>query len=164
MPPSTAEVLATLKDAYPRERIERSTLVVYVHSLRDIPGDVLAAIVQEIIDTSPWFPSVAAIRERAAERSLRLPGEAEALAQIDARMRWIDAGGEGDPPPVHHVVRQALKAVGGWYAFRSADATVIRGQFGRLYRELRAGTVSSTQRAALGPSRREIQPPGRSST
>ncbi len=124
----------------------------YVRYLADIPRPLLAAAVQEAIQTSstPYdFPTVGKLRKLAAERMLHLPGEADALAQIEARQRWTRTK-DGPPPELHPLVRRALDLLGGFHAFRSAEEpTVVRGQFGRLYRDLRSQAVREVQVGSL---------------
>lgn len=155
-------LLADLARAFPRNPITPETLRVYLRELDDVPPELLEAVVRDLIRTSEWFPTVRAIRERAAERSLGLPAEAEALAQIEARIRWARTSAAAEAPPIHPVVLEAIRGVGGFHAFRSADeASVIRGQFGRLYRELRGSAIAAVQTGALAlpsaPTGRELR-------
>lgn len=148
------EILADLGDAFPRQQVSRETFAVYVREVSDIPAPVLERVVRSLIRSSEWWPTVRAIREAAAELTLGLPGEADALAQIEARMAWSrteESDRSAEPPPVHPLVREALDHVGGWHAFRAADEpAVVRGQFGRLYRELRARAIRDAQIGDLG--------------
>lgn len=161
--------LADLVAAYPRDRIGKETATLYLAKLADVPIDVLAAVVHDLICTSERFPTVRAIREAVAERLARLPSEDEALAQVEAyvalRRRAFGPTGSTsrspallprDPTPqaLHPVVRAALELVGGSYAYRRAEKPeVVRGQFLRVYREQRARAVRDLQvhTRALGP-------------
>lgn len=166
--PTVEELIADLKDAFPRQRVSEATFEVYVRELTDVPADVLAVTVRELVRSSEFFPSISAIRQAAAERTLTLPSEAEALTQIEARMKWaLDQRIQGDehvdPPPVHPLVREALDHVGGWHAIRAAErAEVVRGQLLRIYRDLRAEAVRGAQVGPLalpgGPPRGELSP------
>lgn len=141
LPPGEIEALARL----------------YERELSDLPPGLLAEAVRDLIRTEKWFPQIAAIRERVAERALALPDESGALAQVEERMRWGRADeSERAPeaPGVHPLVREAVDHVGGFYAFREAqEAAILRGQFGRLYRELRARAVYEYQLDPLRPAR-----------
>jgi hypothetical protein len=145
---TTHDLIGDLAAALPKPPPTREQIVVYVRELEDIPVPVLEAAVRKIIRTAQWFPTVAEIRLAAAEVTLHLPSEPEALRQIDARMTWA-RDKRGTAPPVHPLVYEALRRVGGWHAFRSTEkGTVIRGQFGRLYRDLRDQALTDAQAGA----------------
>lgn len=149
------EILAELGAAFRRDKVPPETFALYLRHVADIPEDVLQAAVDELIRTGDYFPTVRAIRAAAAEHVLDLPTEAAALAQISGRMDWARANDadQGDPPAVHPLVRQALDLVGGYTAFRSTDVPgVIRSQFLRLYKDLRAGAVHEVQAAPALPA------------
>lgn len=155
MPPSPQELLAELASAFPRQKIEAPTLRIYLRELADVPPELLAVAVRDLIRTSEWFPTLQAILEAAAERSLALPSESGALAQIEARMAWVrsEAFETAPGPPVHPLVRETLEHVGGFSAFRATDEPgVLRGQFLRLYRDARGRAVRDAKLAdALPP-------------
>lgn len=146
--------IANLALAYPKFFSDlggrwESVVRTYAARLADLPPDVLEATIDELIATEEWMPSIAKIRNAAAERILALPDEHEALAQIEDRMTWArqrDDDDETPGPTVHPLVREIVDRVGGYASFRGADdAAVIRGQFGRLYREARARRVREIQ-------------------
>lgn len=154
--------IADLARAFPRQAVERGTLAVYVRELQDVPAEVLALSVRDLIRTSEWFPTVRAIREQAAERMLDLPSETDALAQVGARIEWAREQ-SGDAPPVHPVVREALDLAGGFHRFRSADqASIVHAQFLKAYRERRGAAVRDAVTgtlAALPPPPSPVQLP-----
>ena len=145
MTPTPQELVAALALAFPKTLNdlgkERGAEFVrfYVHWLSDLPPDVLADAVNEMVATRRWFPTIAEIREVVAERVLALPGTMEALAQIDSIMASRNA------PALHPLVAETLHNVGGYSAFRYTEASIIRGQFGNLYREARAHTIRQYQ-------------------
>lgn len=159
---TSAQILADLKRAFPRQVLDAETFGVYLRELNDVPPQLLEVVVQELIRTSEWFPTVRAIREKAAERTLALPGEAEALAQIEARLRHTRENGTAeDAPLVHPLVREAVNHVGGYSSFRSSDDPgVVRGQFGRLYREMRTRAIVEAQvgNLELGTGEQQLDP------
>jgi hypothetical protein len=111
--------------------------------------------------SSEFFPTLRAIREAVAETILELPGEEEALAQIEARVTWGRSDDrDGDPPPVHPLVRQALDHVGGFHAWKqTSEPGILRSQFLRLFREVRAASIREVQigrELAPGPRRPEL--------
>lgn len=149
-PPSRKDLLQELANAYPRQAVPDATVMVYLRALADVPPADLERAVLALIRESRWFPAVSEILERVAELALALPSEPDALAQIESRMRWArlpeHERGDDPGPTVHPLVRETLDRVGGWHTFRNAeDATVIRGQFGRLYRDLRASAIRQRQ-------------------
>ncbi|MFL5313057.1 MAG: hypothetical protein ACJ79H_21705 [Myxococcales bacterium] len=161
-----AAALGLLTKAFRREKITPDVLALYLAELSDLPPAAVEAAARELIRTSDFFPTIKALREAAVERLLSLPTEAQALAQIEARMGWArkSEDARGDPPEVHPLVREALDRVGGWHAFRATDeAGVVRGQFLRLYRDLRSTSVKEAQVGDLGlpagPARLALEPP-----
>lgn len=140
---SLARIIAALP---PKPPMTAERLTVMLEELADLAPSALAAAADRIVRSARYFPTVAEIREQAAEAALQLPSETEALAQIEARIDWNRSGRHGDPPQIHPLVRQALALVGGFYAFRAAEEPgVIRGQFCRFYREARADAIRGAQ-------------------
>lgn len=144
-------LLAQLKLAFPRDPITQDRFDLYVHELASVDPAALEAAVREIIRTRTggYFPAIAEIINAAAEHALGLPSPDEALAQVEARIRW---GREraGEAPAVHPAVVEALEQVGGFHALRTAEKpSVIRGQFLNLYRDRRAAALRA---AALTPT------------
>lgn len=122
---------------------------IYERHLADLDPSTLEAAVEEIINTKTSFPTIREIRETAAEIQLALPRENEALAQVERRILWRqqDELSRGPSPEVHPAVKEALDHVGGFFAFRSAEKPdVVRGQFLRLYREIREQQVDAALR------------------
>lgn len=156
-------LLVELSNAFPRNALRPGTLEVYVRELDDLPVDALEPAVRELIRTSEFFPTIRAIRATAAELMLELPYEDDALSQVEARLRWArepEEEREPDGPEIHALVKEALDHVGGFYAFRSAEQpAVVRGQFLKLYREMRERAVYDVQvdRPALYPATRAIE-------
>lgn len=148
MPVSLHDLIARLAEAFPREKVTSQRLELLVSELADLQAEAVAAAVTETIRKSEFFPTIAALRKAAAEFMLGLPSEPAALAQVEARLAWArkPEAERGEPPEVHPLVREALDQVGGWHAFRAVEeATIVRGQFLRLFRELRATTIHEVQ-------------------
>lgn len=148
------EALAELKLAFYEANVPPDTFRYYLHDLADVPVDLLHTAVVHLCRTSAdprRFPTLGQIRAACAEHLLGLPNEAEALGQVQALVAWTRQStlerAEG-APALHPLVRQALDLVGGTQAFRATDEPgVIRGQFGRLYREARASEMRGAQLA-----------------
>lgn len=145
-------VMQSLRTLYPREQLTEERFDLMVDLLADVPDDALTAAAHEHQLTGHYFPSVAELRQLAAERTLSLPDETGALSQVEARMTWArqPERDRGDAPPIHRLVREALEHVGGFHAFRSADKpAVVRGQFVAYYREARASAIRANVVAPL---------------
>lgn len=153
-------LIADLFRAYPKQPFPdlAGTHAVYVERLRGIDPSRLAVALAGLVDTESFLPTVADIKHAVAEQTLGLPTEAEALQQIAARQEWARTATPSyddhtmtlnpPAPPVHDLVQQALREVGGWHAFRAAEnQAVVRGQFGRIYRDLRDARIRDMQQA-----------------
>lgn len=151
--PTVPELVGKLSSAYPRQKIDRTH---YEEELADVPLDVLAPAMRAIIRTpGEWVPTVGDIRAACAAAVLELPTEREAVAQVDARIRWARAGRDGEPPELHPLVREAVDRVGGWHSLRVAEKPeVVRAQMIRYYRESRDGAIRDRAAADLGHERR----------
>lgn len=150
MPSDPAGIVAALAAMYPREEIAVKTLDGYVKHLEDINPALLEQAVAATIRTSKWFPTVAEIRQTAAELALQLPRDPEALAQVEERITWARTRAEPTPategPAVHPLVLEAVRAVGGFAAFRSTEKPgMLRYTFLQLYGQLRAAQVAGAQ-------------------
>jgi hypothetical protein len=157
---SIPDLVAELAAAFPRQPVTADNVRAYARALDDLPLTVLTATVRELVRTSRFFPTVAEIREAAAERTLGLPSEAEALEQVEIRARWARDHDGQETPFVHPLVGAAVDHVGGWFALRTTDRPdVLRGQLLRLYREGRAAAVREFQvgrELAAGATRQEL--------
>lgn len=141
MAATLGSLLRDLQAAFPRERITAETASLYARELADLPPGLLEQAVRDVIRTGTYFPTVAAIRQTAAEHALALPGEAAALAAIETRISWA-VHSEGARPDVHPLVAEALNQVGGYAAWRTADKPgILRSQFLAVYRDLRARAI-----------------------
>lgn len=157
--PTTGDLIQALKDAFHWYPLPEKALAWYAVELSDIPPAVLEQAIREVIRTeTKYFPSIGLIRSVAAARMLALPSPTGALAQVQARITWaktVDEEERSEPPEVHPTVKQALELVGGYGAFRTAEeSTIVRGQFLRLYKELREDTLhdAAAGRLALPPA------------
>ncbi len=60
------EILKSLAAAYPGQKIEKETVVIYVEQLRDIPTPLLKRAAERYMQGSQWFPKISNLREIAA--------------------------------------------------------------------------------------------------
>ena len=146
VPPDPLDaVIHDLVAAFPRDGIRDYTIRIYRDKLADVPIHLLEAAAHNLICTEQRFPTIAQIRTAIAELTLDLPSETEALAEVEAKLRWWH-NQHGPRPSMHGAVRDALDHVGGIHAFREAtEPAVIRGQFARYYREIRAARIRKLQ-------------------
>jgi hypothetical protein len=153
LPVTRSDLLHRLQLHFNRQGVDDALIDDYLRELEDVPVKVLDVAVEKLIEeqTQPWFPTLGLILQTCAEVKLGLPVEHEALGGVDGLVEWARGPNlERDerPPAVHPLVRQALRQVGGTAAFRSSEApAVIRGQFVRAYRELRAAEILKAQRS-----------------
>ena len=139
-------MMARLARAFPRETLTPERVALYTEMLADIPDPILAQAADTLILTAKFFPAISEIREQAAELTVSLPSEDQALEQVQARIDWARDGGGGTPPDVHPIARLVVEEVGGWYALRSSGiADVARAQFVKSYRARRARRIKALQ-------------------
>ena len=141
------------------EELPAARFAAYAADLAEVPVPLLEEAVTVLLRTEARFPSLARVRAVCAELALCLPTADEALAQVDARIRW-GRGHAGSPPGIHPLVTRALGLVGGYSALREAqEASAARGQLARVYRELRAEAIREAQvRPEVASHRRELSP------
>jgi hypothetical protein len=152
-------LVAELRLAFPRQKISEQTLTLYVRELADLPPAAVAVAVRQAIRTSRYFPEISDLRAAAAETALGLPDETAALRQVEDRQEWARDGAGGEPPHVDEIVLDAIRAVGGWHAFRaSSRPDLVRREFVDRYSELRARAIRAVQAGVLelGPTRKEL--------
>lgn len=126
------ELMGTLAAAYPRQELRDETLEVYARDLIDLDQKLAAEAVAHVLRSSRFFPTIAEIRDAAAELELDAPGPMEAwrqASQLDRTAR-------------HSLVQQARATVGDDYAWRTGDREQLRPAFLGAYRELRAAAIS----------------------
>ena len=136
------DLIGQLARNWPHQELDR---VQYERELADCPLDALAAAVRVLLRVPrEWRPGIGDVRAAVAEKLLALPSERDAARQVDARIAWA-RDRQGDPPPVHALVREAVAHVGGWHSIRAADRPeVVRGQLLRFYRDARQAEIRET--------------------
>lgn len=127
-----AAAIAILRPAYPRQEFPDDSVRIYVRALRDMEPRLVKAAIERIILKSKWLPTVAEIREEAAEMTARLPSAAEAWTIMKDRPYedWPDA------------LRATVRACGGrWHIVHSERPETVRAQFIADYNERRRAVV-----------------------
>lgn len=134
---NTLTLMKRLKAAYPRQQLGTDTLTAYAEALDDFPYQAVDRAVDNVIRTSKWFPSIAELRQEAAELLCAFPTEAQALEQVNACA------------VTHSLVRRAVRAsVGETWPFdwkQSTSIVGLRRQFLETYRALRAEAMRDVQ-------------------
>lgn len=139
-----AALISDLVRAYPRTQIGPDTLRVYLEDLGEIPTALLERAVRQSIRTEEFFPTIRAIRHACAELALDLPSDTEALQLVDGYLVQSREVPVAWKMPT--LVEEAVKLAGGYRVFRTSDEpAVVRGQFARYYRDLRAAAVRAAQ-------------------
>lgn len=85
-------ILSGLARCYPAFELEKETIIVYTHMLKDIPADLLTVATFEYATHGRFFPSVAEIREKVYEISLQVSGIPSAYKAWDELLS--DPGGK----------------------------------------------------------------------
>lgn len=145
---TTAQAVAVLAAAYPRQAFPPDSIRLYVRMLADLDSGDIADAVTRLVKRSTFLPSIAEIRREVAEARLGLPSPAVAWEMALDPRGWATM-----PEPV----RAAYDACGGGWAFRTTDRpTTLRSQFERDYADRREAALVAAMGAA--PERR-LPPP-----
>jgi hypothetical protein len=124
----SAEAIAALRAAYPRQDFPDSSVRLYARMLGDLPDREVADAIGRIIRRSTWLPSIAEIRRDVADHQLQLPPPH--VAWEIARTGSLAAA----PPEVRH----AVEAVGGrWQVLHSERPDMTRRAFIEEYERRR---------------------------
>jgi len=99
--PDIFTILDRLNHAYPEKRLDKPTLKIYIDELGDIPSPLLAEAASQHIRSSPWYPRISELRQRAnqlagsTDFSTLLPKGVDSLA-LQARQLEIAYFHRGD--------------------------------------------------------------------
>lgn len=145
-----AKIIATLIAAYPRVDISEETTKLYAKFLQDLDYHQVQAAVVKHIATSPYFPTIAELRQAAVDvipdSNIPLPGEA--WAEVTKHMR--DVGYTGKPTFSHPLIEKTIQAMGGWIALcQSEDGMVDRAHFMKIYESYRNRHVEEVKTAPV---------------
>ena len=127
-------LLATLKAAYPRQEIGEDTLAIYALDLADLEFEQAKAAVEHCRRTCRFFPTIAEIREAAAEAALGgAPAPMEAWSELESKLSTKE--------PLHPLVAEAKRQVGDGWWWRTQPVERLRREFLEAYRALRSARV-----------------------
>ena len=134
----TLRLLAILQGAYPRQQLPDSSLVIYHKALYDLSWVHVQEAAVVLIQTGDWFPTIAQIRKVVTERNLNLPTTSFCIGQFSMdNFTW---------PGMPDIVREALHAVGGSWAFKNSTTPGFwRRDFKQHYEELRDEMLHNEQ-------------------
>jgi len=144
-------LMTLLTAAYPRQELSQETTEVYVQYLQDLELKAARAAIDRLVATSEWFPTVAEIRRVVAELVCQLPSPESAWVEV---MRELNRCHEYERPEWScDLVREAVGAVGWRRMQMSENLSVERGQFLRIYGDLRRGELEECNVRSLGQPR-----------
>jgi hypothetical protein len=130
-----------LIDAFPQTPMRTQTASIYTRMLGDLDGPAAERVVDNLIASSPTFPTVAAIRNAVAEEVLAIPTALEAYASI------FDRDGAKE---VHELTRRVADLFGGFYNVRTSESpSITRAQFLKTYAEMRDEQIRSANLRGL---------------
>ncbi len=131
-----------LRTYYPRENLlpNDQAMVLWYESLKDLPGDLVTAVLQKWVMTNKWSPSIAELREQAL---LTTQGEqktwAEAWESVIMAIRrhgYCDQAGAMES--LDSLTRECVRCLGYQNLCRSENPAADRANFRMVY-ENRAG-------------------------
>jgi hypothetical protein len=134
-----ADVLALLVGSYPRQALGAATLNAYTVMLVDLDGDQAMRAVTELVATSKWFPSIAEIRERAAESTAGVPDFDQAWDEVQARIQ--DTGYGPMPQWSSPALADSVRAIGWKTLCHDENQATVRAQFRDMYAKRREREV-----------------------
>lgn len=149
-----------LKTYYPREQIlpNQQAMELWFRELQDIPADVAETSLRKWVSTSKWSPSIAEIREMAAEISGGdIPDWGSGWQQVcDATRKFGREYPKSAYNSMHPVVAEAAKQLGPWWDLCcSTNQEADRANFRMIY-EAVAKRKQKEQQLAL-PLQNDIQ-------
>jgi len=148
---TVARVFQMLSRAYPdyasrylqgEEAVQ--TMRLYLRALEDVPDDVLEAATLDHIAQSAWWPKVSELRERCfrlVANEADLPDAYTAWGIVCRRLREripiYHNGRFHAPAPLHPLIEQAVRNLGGWGVLSASEEAVAdRARFIDAYERL----------------------------
>jgi hypothetical protein len=135
-----AKMVAVLRAAFPRDKVGDETSPVYERYLADLEATEVWPVIDELVATRKWFPTVSEIRGLTIQRRVGAPSVArcfEAIAHYDKTARNVPRVRASEF--LHPLASTALKLSGGLHGYRGTTSPgVWRSQFRKIYEELLA--------------------------
>ena len=130
------EILADVKEAFPMQPMEDSTVRLWTRTLGDLDFRTTRRVVDEWIMTEEYPPKIASIRNRVLQDTSGLPTPDEAYLMVIAWQKknypGIPAKETWDAP---QIVQDALTDIGKLYMFRQMDADTGRKAYITAYKK-----------------------------
>jgi DNA-directed RNA polymerase subunit F len=138
----TKDIVARLIDAFPQTAMREQTVAIYTARLNDLDNEAASQAVDDLIETSTTFPTIAEVRNLVAEVALGLPTAEQAYASIFDRDK---KAGE-----IHDLTRHVADIFGGFYNVRTSEnPSIIRSQFLKTYAEFRQEEIGKANLSRL---------------
>jgi hypothetical protein len=127
-----ASLIALLAAAFPSAKISKETVSVYVSNLDDISYEDGRRAVDNLLRTSDFFPSLAALRREAlGVAGLLSPPREQAWLEVEMGMRTKGRGVKIEWS--HPAIETAVRTMGWTNMCLSENLDVVRGQFFKVY-------------------------------
>lgn len=112
------EIVARIKDAYPRQVVGLGTLAVYSQMLGDLPYAAANNAVRDLLASSRFFPTIAEIRERVVALRLDAPAPEQAWGEVVTAFGY--PGRTRTPKWPHPLIGKAVDCLG-WQEMCDSD-------------------------------------------
>ena len=123
-----AKIMAILRGAFPSATVTQQTVEIYERMIMDLTYEEAHLAVLEHVASHNYFPTIAEIRQKAAQRIIGAPSAGAAMERLHAGQKAKD---------IHPLVVRALSLCGGrWEMEKTTNATAWRSQFRKAYEEL----------------------------
>ena len=147
-----ATLAMAIRTYYPKEQIlpNQQAMELWYRELQDIPADVAEAALRKWVATNKWSPTIAELRETAAEvRNGEIPDWGEGWKQVLEAIRFY--GRERPKSAIesmHPLVGEVAERMGWWNLCMSTNPGADRETFRKMY-EIFAEREQTRQQIAL---------------
>ena len=140
---------AALQTYYPREKLlpNKQALELWFRALEDIPYKVAETALNTWVATEKWSPSIAEIREKAAQIVTGMSGDwGEGWKQvIDAVHRYGSWSPKAAKESMDEITRECVERMGFGEICRSENMAVERANFRLLYEQISQRKMKEAQ-------------------
>ena len=148
-----AEIVGALALAFTNAKVPERTIRIYIQMLLDIPTEVLRVTAEQCLAECEFFPTIAAIRDRALK--LTLPVRVDPLEAWGQVRRAISQYGFYRSPSFDDsITAKAVDSLGWQYLCVSENPVADRAHFSKIYEQLARREI---QEARLLPRARELR-------